>query len=391
MTARLAAFGHWLYRRQDVVRAVQWGTVGLYLTLLVGPLAAPSSPLPRLAEALFWGMWWPGVILSVMVLGQFWCGLLCPDGAVTECASRHGRGRKPAAWMRAGWLPLALFAAITLVSDAVDAQRSAVGTLVSVGGVSLAALAVGLRYGRGKRVWCRHLCPMAGLFSLLARCSALHFKVDRARWDTAPKPVPKPVDCPLLLDVRRLVSNEKCNMCGRCSGHRDAVDLAARPPGAEIATLGMAEARGWEAIGICVVLIGLCHAGAVAHGDWRAILVLTLVFGGTAGLTLLLAAGGDRARAAQLAYGLIPLGGLGLFLAALDRSVQVLAGQGIDVAWLLAALRPAVLVVGAGWSLSLTLGLAAPLAPWPRRRAVAVMAAGCAALAVIFQAAPALL
>lgn len=382
MNARLAVFGHWLHRRQDWLRAAQWAVLALYLTLLLGPLLAPASPLPMLAQAVFWGLWWPGVVLSMLLFGQFWCGLLCPDGAVTECASRHGQGRKAAPWMRAGWLPLALFGGLTLASDALDAQRSAWGVLVSVGGVSLAALAVGLRYGRGKRLWCRHLCPMAGLFSLLARGSALHFRVDRARWDAAPKPVPKAVDCPLLLDVRRLVSNEKCNMCGRCSGHRDAVTLAWRPPGAEIATLTAAEARPWEAAGICFVLLGLAPAGALAHGDWRGILALTLAMGTASALLLWLAAWGDRALAVLLSYGLIPLGGAVLFLAALGRSAQMLAGQGIDSVPLLAVLRPAILAAGLLWSLALIRGIATPLPPWPRCRVLAVMAVGGAGLSL---------
>lgn len=382
MNARLAVCGHWLHRRQDWLRAAQWAVLALYLTLLLGPLLAPASPLPMLAQAVFWGLWWPGVLLSMLLLGQFWCGLLCPDGAVTECASRHGQGRKAAPWMRAGWLPLVLFAGVTLASDALDAQRSAWGVLVSVGGVSLAALAAGLRYGRGKRLWCRHLCPMAGLFSLLARGSALHFRVDRARWDAAPKPVPKPVDCPLLLDVRRLVSNEKCNMCGRCSGHRGAVTLAWRSPGAEIATLTAAEARPWEAAGICFVLLGLAPAGALAHGDWRGILALTLAMGIASAVLLWLAAWGNRALAILLSYGLIPLGGAALFLSALGRSAQILAGQGIDSAPLLAVLRPAILAAALVWSLILIRGIAAPLPPWPRRRVLAVMAVGGAGLAL---------
>ena len=72
--------------------------------------------------------------------------------------------------------------------------------LLLVGGPSLAAIATGLVYGRGKRVWRRHLCPIAGPLALLSRGAPLHFAVDRAAWDAAPRP-PRPVYCPLLIDA----------------------------------------------------------------------------------------------------------------------------------------------------------------------------------------------
>jgi len=325
-----ASLGEFLRRRQDLVRLTQVAVLALYLLLMLGPVfIGPGNPLAeRLSAAaltLFWSLWWPGVILSMMLVGQVWCGLLCPDGTVTEAVSRHGRGLKPQAWMRREWLPLALFAVVTFASDAADAHATHRGTLLAVGTISLAALVMGLFYGRGRRIWCRYLCPAAGIFSLLSRCAVLHFKVDRTAWDTAAKPVPKPVECPLLLDVRRLVSNEKCNMCSRCHGHRDAVRLTFRWPGSEILSMTDAEVRLWEALGICFILLGLGSAGARAHGDGLAIIRLTLALGGLSAGGLWLAALGNVREAARLSYGLIPFAGMSLFAAILPPGV----GRGI--------------------------------------------------------------
>ncbi|THF67587.1 4Fe-4S binding protein [Pseudothauera nasutitermitis] len=381
----MRAFGDTLRRRQDVVRALQWGFVALYLFLLFVPLLAPLAPahgaffarVAHWAEALFWGFWWPAVILSMMLFGQFWCGVFCPDGALTEFASRRGLGRKIPPWMRRAALPLALFALIVVYEHLSGARHSHGGTLLVLGTVSLGAVLTGLLYGRGKRVWCRYLCPTASIFSMLARCAVLHFKVDREAWDRAPRPLPGAVDCPLLLDVRRLRSNEKCSMCGRCSGHRDAVRLAWRAPGQELATLGDGEVREWEAVGILFVLIGLFYGamhwqGSAWHGwlaaalggagGWRggtaaallAILLAAGTLGGTIGLLLLAAARGRYREACRLAYGLIPLGGAGLMLGAMEHSFAILRRADVLLdATHLHALRAMVLMVAAAWSVVL--------------------------------------
>lgn len=396
MISRLQALGDLVQRRQDVVRGTQWAVVSLYAVLMLGPvLALATDPhgrvfarMAQFTEAMFWGLWWPAVIVTMMLFGQVWCGLMCPDGLLTETASRHGRALKPPAWMRRDGLALALFVLVTFASDATDAHRSHWGTLLTVGTLTLAAVATGLVYGRGKRIWCRYLCPAGSLFSLLARCAVLHFRVDRQRWDTAPKPVPRAVECPLLLDVRRLISNEKCNMCARCSGHRGAVELAARPPGSEIATLQDSDARGWDAAGISYVLIGLGYGGAIGHGDWRLIAALTLGAGSFTAAMLAIAALGRRALAIRIAYGLIPLGGIGLALGAVEHSFALLAEAGVQTGAAEAWLRVCALAIGTAWSGWLLLRLTADLEPARRATARSVSAVAIAALALFYQFAP---
>ncbi len=404
----LQTLGNTLKARQDGVRRIQWALVTLYFSLLLIPAILPQAQhgsvftsVGRFAEAMFWGIWWPGVILSTMIIGQFWCGLLCPDGTLNEFASRYGKGLKIPAWLRRPVLPLAAFFMLTLYSHLIDAHRQAGATLLVVGGMSLLAVSIGLLYGRGKRIWCRYLCPASGVFSLLARCSVLHFRVDRKTWDAASRPLPKPVDCPVLLDVRRLTSNEKCNMCGRCSGHRSAVALSARTPGFEIETLQDDEVRPWEALGIAFVLIGLAYSamhwdGSVWHDhaqlafarwlsetpwaqtaapwwvfgnadtgpvSWQsgfatlsAILLATAVLGSAVSTLLYIAAFCNLQQAFRLAYGLIPMGGLGLFLGALEHSLAILKAEGWQVAGSLPWIRSFVLLAAAGWSLRIGCG-----------------------------------
>ena len=71
--------------------------------------------------------------------------------------------------------------------------------LLVLGGSTVAALAVGFVYGKGKRVWCRHLCPANGVFALLAKLAPLHFAADERAWrEYGGRPAR--VDCAPLVD-----------------------------------------------------------------------------------------------------------------------------------------------------------------------------------------------
>lgn len=378
----LHRIGDFLQRRQDIVRRVQWGCVIIYLLLLATPVLVPQSAAvgdffirpAQFAEAVFWGIWWPGAILATLLCGQFWCGLFCPDGTLTEAISRHGRaGKIPRSLRWSGW-PLLAFALVTLAWHQFDARQSPLATLALLGGGSAAAWATGYFLGRGKRVWCRYLCPASSVFSLLARSAVLYFRVDRNAWEAAPRPLPRPVDCPQLLDVRRLRGNEKCSMCCRCSGHRNAVVLALRIPGQEIVALRVEDTNPREAFAICFVLIGLCYGVAYGQGSLAAVLLTAAALGGSVAGLLWLGAIGNIRRAVLMAYGLIPLAGIGLLLGALEYAQDVLSRSGIGVLAWLPMLRVPLLLAGSVWAAAIGLAMTRRLDTTPDGRTIAAVA-----------------
>ena len=130
-----------------------------------------------------------------------------PRGALTEFASRHGRGRAIPRWIKwSGW-PFVAFVSTTIYGQMVSVYQYAGPALVILGGSTLAAILVGLSYGRGKRVWCRYLCPVSGVFGLLAKLAPLHFEVDAAAWH-ASQQLPKrrfaPINCAPLVPIRTM-------------------------------------------------------------------------------------------------------------------------------------------------------------------------------------------
>jgi len=245
-TGWLARLGLAMRRYRNAIVAAQWFVVLGYLMLVAVPAFLPLPPdeahiwnnLTRFAQFMFWGIWWPFVILSIMALGRMWCGVLCPEGALTEWVSRFGLGRGIPRWMKWGGWPFVAFVMTTVFGQMTSVYEYPKPALLILGGSTLAAIAVGLVWGREKRVWCRHLCPVSGVFGLLAKIAPVHFKVDQSVWIAAPAghrtSREHAVNCAPLINIRQMESASPCHMCGRCAGERGAVELALRSPNSEI-------------------------------------------------------------------------------------------------------------------------------------------------------------
>ncbi|MDE2614628.1 MAG: 4Fe-4S binding protein [Burkholderiales bacterium] len=425
---RLAAAGEWLRTHAPLIRALQWVVVGVYAVLLVVPALLPLpdraahvwNNLTIAAEFAFWGIWWPFVLLSMVLFGRLWCGVLCPEGTLTEWASKHGRGLGIPHWMRWGGWPFTAFVCTTVYGQMVSVYQYPPAALVVLGGSTLAAVVVGYFYTRGKRAWCRHLCPVNGVFSLLAKLAPMHYGVDDAAWRRSLQQRPKvpivfvkappAVDCAPMLPLRHMKGASACHMCGRCSSHHDAIWLQWRSPSQEVVQVAAVEATHWQTwlivFGLLGVAIGAFHWSAspwfVAIKQWLATwlvdhdvlwplatnapwwlltnypdqndvlswldgALLVAYIGATAlvwgGVTLALLAASVRLAGAwrtqrlhHLAQSLIPVAGIGVFLGLSAITLTLLRGEGVLLPWI-NALRLGLLLAAALWSLRLAWGI----------------------------------
>ena len=405
----LARLGEAMRRHRRVIVAIQWAVVAVYLILLTLPafmrLPASSasilSNLTLFAQFAFWGIWWPFVILSVMLLGRLWCGVLCPEGTLCEWASRHGLGKSIPRWIRwSGW-PFLAFLTTTVYGQLVSVYEYPKAWLVVLGGSTVAAVAVGLVYGKGKRVWCRHLCPVSGVFGLLAKVAPVHFRTNEEAWRNFAGRAGR-IDCAPLVDMRHLHSASQCHVCGRCSGYRDAIELAVRSPNSEILSAAPQHVAGAPAALLVFGLLGVA-LGAFqwtispwfvtikqAAAEWlverdsfwllrdnapwwilthypeasdvfswldglaivayilgTAMVVGTLILGALLAAQLL--AGRERYDWKSLAMTLIPLAGISVFLGLSMLTLTQLRAEGVVFPWVGGA-RAALLVMGLGWS-----------------------------------------
>jgi polyferredoxin len=408
----LQRLGDGMRRHAPIIRAVQWLVVLFYALLLVIP---PLLPLPDsqarmldnltlLAQFLFWGIWWPFVLLSIVMLGRLWCGVLCPEGSLSEWASQYGKGMGVPRWLRWGGWPTLAFCLTTLYGQLISVYDYAQAALLILGGSTVAAVVVGLLFARGKRVWCRYLCPVSGVFALLARLAPVHFQVDEQRWIENAAPRLPPPNCAPLLDIRRLQGASDCHACGRCSGQRGAVQLIARSGNQEILHATAQTLSPWDARLLLFGVIGLAMGAfqwtvspwflalkqtlaqwLVEHDQLWALqdnapwwllthypqlndsfswldgfsivtyLSLSSVLLGTVLMVLLRLTArlaGDRALYWPMALTLTPLGGAGLFLGLSATTVKLLRYEGLLLEWV-QPVRACLLVAAMGWSLLL--------------------------------------
>ena len=411
----LRQIGDWLMRHQRTIRLCQWVVVGIYLMLVAVPAFLPLpqrtahiwTNLTLFAQFAFWGIWWPFVLLSMVMVGRMWCGLLCPEGALTEAVSSRGKGLAVPRWVKWGGWPFAAFALTTIYGQMLSVYQYPKPVLVILGGSTVGAIAVGYLYGRSKRVWCRYLCPVTGVFGLLSKLAPLHFSVDRAEWHAWRKPRgtrASSVNCAPLVPIRNMQGGSMCHMCGRCSGFRGAVALARRSPNFEIVHVAGSDPKPVETVLIIFGLLGLA-AGAFhwtssalfvsvkqAAAEWLVdhglvwlleplapwwiltnypeqndvfslldgavlicyILASTLLIGGAVAACLAVTAWmlgrWSIPRLHHLAQGLIPIAACGVFLGLSSLTVTMLRAEGLTLDFI-GAIRAFLLASASGWSL----------------------------------------
>lgn len=189
----------------------------IFLPLFLPDAAENSTPLndfTRFANYAMWGLWFPLVFLSVILTGRSWCGILCPMGAASEWANKKGLQRPIPAWVRWEGTPVISFLLITVLGQTVGVRDHPEAVAEVFGGTLLLAIILGFFYGRNKRAWCRHMCPIGLLLGVFSRIGVVQFAPKRKK-SGGDRFTEKGV-CPTMIDIPRKEESRHCIECFRC-------------------------------------------------------------------------------------------------------------------------------------------------------------------------------
>ncbi len=230
----LEKIGLWLRDHQSVIRRAQWGVVGCYFFLLAVPAFLPLpqgaaqiwTNLTLFSQFVFWGLWWPFVLLSMVLVGRLWCGLLCPEGSLTSVFRTWARRRHAEMAAMEGLA----FSGFRPDHDLwPDDQRLSISRPGADRAWRLDGGGDGGRLSVGPQQKGVVPFPVSGhgVFNLLAKLAPLHFRVDRQAWGAWDKPHgahPQTMNCAPLVAVRTIVATAPaiCAAMQRFSRRRGA-------------------------------------------------------------------------------------------------------------------------------------------------------------------------
>jgi hypothetical protein len=220
------------------------------VVLIIVPAFLPYPPddatafdsFSLLARFIVWGLWFPLVFVSVIFFGRLWCGLLCPQGALSEYTTKAGLNRPVPRWLRWGGVPIFSFVIITIIGQLVGIRDYPLPAMEVFIGTTLIAVLVGFLYGRERRVWCRYLCPVGPLLGILSRLGIVGFEKNGGNGGGCV--------CPTFINLSAKTASSNCIECFRCVNPEEpgSLHLRLRRPGQEIEEIGKRDMNLWEVV-----------------------------------------------------------------------------------------------------------------------------------------------
>jgi len=203
-----------------LLRWRHFNTLLLAPTLLIfafivfaGLLGEQSTSNP--AVLLTWILWWPAVVFTFFLVGRIWC-TICPFGYMGDVAQKVATlGKKAPQILKNMWWRLALFLGLTWMTTLFALDRTPRGTAYLALGLTLGAVALAVIYE--KRVFCRYVCPVGGIFGLYSMTAPVHLSVkDKHICQTECKGKDCRVACAWFQFPASMDRTAECNLCLDC-------------------------------------------------------------------------------------------------------------------------------------------------------------------------------
>jgi polyferredoxin len=204
--------------------------VAFYLLLIVAGLFGTPNPERNLATALVWNLWWPLVVVSVLLIGTAWCAV-CPWDALSSWlvrrrwwrrASPHpGLNLRVPSYLNNVWLALLLFIGLTWLEIGVEVTSKPYATALMA--VAMLVMAVVFLLVFERKAFCHYACPVGRTLGYYARLAPVAVRpveqktCDRCTTLECYKGSALIEPCPTKLVVGRFSQNTFCISCGNCA------------------------------------------------------------------------------------------------------------------------------------------------------------------------------
>lgn len=205
-----------LVRRPSFPGAGRWLSVPLLLSLMALTLWGPAHDNP--ANLAVWIGWWPMLLLGAAVTARSWC-TCCPLEALSRLLPQlKPRKAGTPAWLR-NWGPPLSMAGLTMIllveqASGMFAWAQATGLLLT--GLLTATLATDQMFGQ--RAWCKYLCPLGRVISLVSRISLteMHSNITVCQSLCRVDDCIKVKACPMGLHPTGINTSDHCTLCFSC-------------------------------------------------------------------------------------------------------------------------------------------------------------------------------
>jgi polyferredoxin len=198
-----------LLRARDATLILGIIVIGIYLASPFSILHIFNLVLVRMSSSALWTVIVVSTFFSIVLAGRFYCGWLCPFGALAEFIGRLPFRKWDMSyqtddrWRRLKYLLLLIIIAVVFTSRRTEyGNFETYVTLFSLHGnmsawvFAIFMLVINIRV---ERFWCRYLCPVAAFTGLCSRKDS-HY-ISRK-------------DCPMANRPGPLIS--ECIRCNRC-------------------------------------------------------------------------------------------------------------------------------------------------------------------------------
>jgi transcriptional regulator with AAA-type ATPase domain/polyferredoxin len=197
--------------------------VGLVFgAMVIASLAAPDSVAARAANLMVWGIWWPALIVSLLLLGRAWCAV-CPLSSSAQVVQRAwGRQLALPDWLKefGPIFGLVGFVGIVWVEQVTGMADKPLYTACLLVSLAVAAIFIGWLFQR--HAWCRYLCPLGAMGAVFSVASALRVQARRevcgasCTGHECYRGGEKGDGCPMFSHALFLSSGQHCKLCMEC-------------------------------------------------------------------------------------------------------------------------------------------------------------------------------